>query len=212
MKVLVACEFSGIVRDAFITAGHDAMSCDLLPTEVDGPHHQGDVLDILHDGWDLMVAHPPCTYLTNSGVSWLSRQPGRWKLMEEGAAFFRSLLEAPIPHVAVENPVMHGYARERVGRGPDQVIQPWMFGHMEQKATGLWLRGLPALYPTRVVRHEMWQLPVQQRQRSHYVPPGPDRWKERSRFFTGIARAMAEQWGDPPQTIWTAATGAGTAS
>lgn len=136
MRVLVACEFSGAVRDAFIALGHVAMSCDLLPTEMSGPHYEGDVRDVLGDGWDLMVAHPPCTYLTNSGVRWLHTKPGRWEQMREGAEFFRELLNAPIPRVAVENPIMHGYAREIVGRRADQVIHPWQFGHLESKATG----------------------------------------------------------------------------
>lgn len=196
MRVLVACEYSGRVRDAFLAAGHDAMSCDLLPTDIPGPHHQGDVFDILHDGWDLMVAHPPCTYLTNSGVRWLSTQPDRWKDLIDGAVFFRELLHAPIPRVAVENPVMHGYARRIVGRKADQIIQPWQFGHPEQKATGLWLRGLPPLVPTDNVKSVMDAMPARERQRIHYLPPTADRWKIRSTTYQGIADAMAGQWGD----------------
>jgi hypothetical protein len=195
MRVLVACEFSGAVRDAFITKGHDAMSCDLLPSETPGPHHQGDVLDVLDDGWDLMIAHPPCTYLTNSGVRWLHSDHDRWKLMLDGAVFFRRLLEAPIPRVAVENPIMHGYAAKIVGRRQDQVIQPWMFGHPEQKATGLWLRGLPPLVATEDVKAAMLALPKAESQRVHYASPGADRWKLRSVTYAGIAAAMAEQWG-----------------
>lgn len=195
MRVLVACEYSGRVRDAFIARGHDAMSADILPTDVEGPHYQGDVLDIIGDGWDLMVAHPPCTYLTNAGVTWLHRDPGRWAKLDEGAAFFKALLNAPIPRIAIENPIMHKYAKERIGCGKQsQVIQPWMFGHMEQKATCLWLRNLPPLVPTQNVKAEMMALPDNQRQRLHYLPPSPDRWKQRSTTFHGIANAMAEQW------------------
>lgn len=195
MRVLVACEFTGAVRDAFLAAGHDAMSCDLLPTEVPGPHYEGDVRDILGDGWDVMIAHPPCTYLTNSGVRWLHSDQTRWQDMIDGAVFFRELLNAPIPRVAVENPVMHGYARKIVGRRADQVIQPWMFGHMESKGTGLWLRGLPPLIATEDVRAAMDQLPERERARIHYMPPSKERWKLRSATYPGIASAMAIQWG-----------------
>lgn len=196
MRVLVACEYSGTVRDAFRAKGHDAMSCDILPTDVDGPHYQGDVRDIINDGWDLMIAHPPCTYLTNSGVTWLHKDPSRWEKLDEGAAFFKSLLDAPIQRIAVENPIMHKYAKERIGGvKQSQVIQPWMFGHMEQKATCLWLKGLPLLKPTKDVKAEMMALPDNQRQRLHYLPPSEDRWKKRSETFQGIADAMAEQWG-----------------
>ena len=187
MKVLVACEFSGTVRDAFIRAGHDAMSCDLLPTESPGPHYQGDVFDVLGDGWDLMVAHPPCTYLANSGVRWLHENEGRWRDMIEGAVFLRTLLDAPIPRVAIENPVIHRWARLVIGTGPCQTIQPWQFGHGETKAVCLWLKGLPPLEPTNIVDGRT--------PRVHHASPGPDRWKERSRFYRGIAEAMAEQWG-----------------
>lgn len=189
MKVLVACEFSGIVRDAFIRAGHDAVSCDLLPTEAPGPHIQGDVLAVLDAGWDLIVAHPPCTYLTNSGVRWLYSEPLRWQRLIEGAEFFRKMLEAPAPRVCVENPIMHGWAARIVGQRQTQVIQPWQFGHGETKATGLWLRGLEPLKPTDVVEGR--------EARVHRMPPGPARWKERSRFFRGVAEAMADQWGRP---------------
>lgn len=196
MKVLVACEYSGKVRDAFIRKGHDAMSCDLLPTDVEGPHYVGNVLDILDQGWDLMVAHPPCTYLTNSGVTWLHKDPSRWSKLDEGAAFFKLLLDAPIPKIAIENPIMHGYAKDRIGGiKQSQVIQPWMFGHMEQKATCLWLKGLPNLVATNNVKEEMLLLPKNQRERLHYLPPSVDRWKLRSTTYSGIAEAMAEQWG-----------------
>jgi len=196
MKVLIACEYSGTVRDAFIKAGHDAMSCDLLPTDVAGPHHQGDVTDILNDGWDLIIAHPPCTYMTNSGVSWLYKDPARWALLNDAAAFFNLLLDAPVNRIAVENPIMHKYAKERIGnRKQDQVVQPWMFGHMEQKGTCLWLKNLPLLTATNNVKAEMLLLPDNERQRLHYLSPGPDRWKLRSKTYQGIADAMAAQWG-----------------
>lgn len=195
MRVLVACEYSGTVRDAFLALGHDAMSCDLLPTDAPGPHYEGDVFDVIGDGWDLMVAHPPCTYLCNSGVRWLSTDIKRWPHMIDGATFFRSLLEAQIPRIAVENPVMHKHAAKIIGRRQDQVVQPWMFGHPEQKATGLWLKGLPPLVATDDVRDVMKSLPKSVTQRLHYASPGPDRWKLRSTTFAGIAAAMAEQWG-----------------
>jgi len=196
MRVLVACEYSGTVRDAFIARGHDAMSCDLLPTDTPGPHYQGDVLDVLGDGWDLMIAHPPCTYLTNSGVVWLHRDSGRWAHLDEAAAFFRLLLEADIPKICVENPIMHKYGKERIGGvKQSQVVQPWMFGHLEQKATCLWLKQLPNLVPTDNVRSDMLKLPTRERQRLHYLPPSKDRWKLRSTTYQGIADAMAEQWG-----------------
>ena len=195
MRVLVACEYSGIVRDAFIAHGHDAMSCDILPTDVPGPHYQGDVRDVLGDGWDMVIAHPPCTYLSNSGVSWLYRKPGRWGQMEDGAAFFKLFLDIDVPRIAVENPIMHKHAIALIGSKQSQVVQPWMFGHMEQKATCLWLKGLPPLVETNNVKKEMLKLPDNERQRIHYLPPGPNRWKERSKTFQGIASAMADQWG-----------------
>ena len=195
-KVLVACEYSGTVRDAFIKAGHDAMSCDLLPTDAAGPHYQGDVKYVLDDEWDLLIAHPPCTYMTNSGVSWLHKDPARWALLDDAAAFFNLLLDAPIKRIAVENPIMHKYAKERIGnRKQDQVVQPWMFGHMEQKGTCLWLKNLPLLTATNNVKAEMLLLPDNERQRLHYLSPGPDRWKLRSKTYQGIADAMAAQWG-----------------
>lgn len=195
MRVLVACEYSGRVRDAFIRRGHDAMSCDLLPTDSTGPHYQGDVQNILGDNWDLMVAHPPCTYMTNSGVTWLHKDPTRWAKLDDAAAFFKMLLDAPIEKIAVENPIMHKYAKERIGGVKQtQVIQPWMFGHTEQKATCLWLKNLPPLVPTNDVKAEMLQLPDNERQRLHYLPPSADRWKLRSTTYMGIAEAMADQW------------------
>jgi site-specific DNA-cytosine methylase len=182
VRVLVACEFSGVVRDAFIAQGHDAMSCDLLPTEVPGPHYQGDVLDVLvPDYWDLMVAHPPCTHLAVSGARWFK---DKRQEQEIALDFVALLLDAPIPRIALENPV--SVISSRIRR-PDQVIQPWQFGHGEVKATCLWLKGLPKLQPSQVVEGRearVWRL-----------PPGPDRWRERSRTFPGIAAAMAQQWG-----------------
>jgi len=196
MRVLIACEYSGKVREAFRKLGHDAWSCDLLPADDNSPYHyQGDIFDIIDQGWDLMIAHPPCTYLTNAGVSWLYRKEGRWEQMRDGAEFFKALLNAPIPKIAVENPIMHKYAVEIIGRRQDQVIQPWMFGHTEQKGTCLWLKGLPLLKPTNNVKEEMMKLTPQQRQRLHYLPPSADRWKIRSETYQGIADAMAEQWG-----------------
>lgn len=196
LKVLVACEYSGRVRDAFIKRGHTAVSCDLLPTDSPGPHYKGDVLDIINDGWDLMIAHPPCTYMTNSGVSWLHKDPNRWALLDDAAKFFNLLLNAPVKRIAIENPIMHKYAKERIGnRKQNQVIQPWMFGHTEQKATCLWLKNLPLLQQTNNVKDAMMQLPDNERQRLHYLPPSKDRWKLRSTTYQGIADAMAAQWG-----------------
>jgi hypothetical protein len=196
MKVLVACEYSGTVRDAFIRRGHDAVSCDLLPSDSPGPHYQGDVRDIIGNGWDLMIGHPSCTYMTNSGVRWLHKDPERWAKLDEAAVFFNMLWNANIPQIALENPIMHKYAKERIGGlKQTQIVQPWMFGHMESKATCLWLKGLKPLTETRNVKTEMMKLPDNQRQRLHYLPPSQDRWKVRSKTFTGIAEAMASQWG-----------------
>jgi len=194
VKVLVACEYSGRVRDAFSALGHDAMSCDLLPSETEGNHYQGDVREVLNDGWDLMVAHPDCTYLCNSGVCHLHKDAKRWLKLFEGAEFFKLLLDAPIPKKAVENPIMHKYAKRLIGKSQTQVVQPWMFGHPEQKATCLWLEGLSPLEPSNDVKAHMLTLPDNERQRLHYLPSGKDRWKERSRTYTGIAEAMAWQW------------------
>ena len=182
LKVLVACEFSGVVRDAFRRRGHDAMSCDLLPTEVPGPHHQGNVLDILDQGWDLMIAHPPCTHLAVSGARWFKDKQAE---QQEALQFVWDLLTAPIPRIALENPV--SIISSRIRR-PDQTIQPWQFGHGEVKRTCLWLSGLPKLQPTNVVEGR--------EPRVWLMPPGPDRARERSRTYPGIADAMAEQWGD----------------
>lgn len=194
MKILIACEFSGTVREAFTKLGHDVTSCDLLPTDIPGKHYQGDVRDILGNEWDMMIAHPPCTYLTNAGVSWLHRQPDRWEKMRQGADFFKMLLDAPIKMKAIENPIMHKYAVEIIGRRQDLVVQPWWFGHPEQKAIALWLEGLPKLVATNIVKEEMMALPDNKRQRLHYLPPSKDRWKLRSKTFQGLADAMASQW------------------
>ena len=187
MKVLVACEFSGVVRDSFLAKGHDTISCDLLPTDSPGPHYQGDIFDIINEGFDLMIAHPPCTYLCNSGVCWLHIREGRWNQMREGAEFFKKLLNADIPKICVENPIMHKYAKEIIGVNQSQVIQPYMFGHGEKKATCLWLKNLPLLKPTNIVEGRI--------QRLHLLPPSKDRAKLRSITYKGIAEAMADQWG-----------------
>ena len=196
MRVLVACEFSGRVRDAFTKQGHDAWSADILPSDSPGNHYQGDVLDILDDGWDLMVAHPPCTYLSNSGVQHLHKEEGRWVKMIEGAVFFRELLNAPIPRIAIENPIMHKYAKSIIGRGQDQVIQPWMFGHPEQKATCLWLKNLPKLESTNNVKAELEAMSDGERQKMFWLPPSEDRWKIRSTTYQGVADALADQYGN----------------
>lgn len=181
MKVLIACEYSGKVRDAFIAMGHDAISCDLLPTDKPGPHYRGDVLDILYDGWDLMIAHPPCTHLAVSGARWFNEKRQE---QEEALEFVRLLMDAPIQMTAIENPI--SIISSKI-RKPDQIIQPWQFGHDETKATCLWLKGLPPLQPTNIVSGR--------EARIHKMPPGPDRWKKRSETFQGIADAMAAQWG-----------------
>lgn len=215
MKVLIACEFSGRVRDAFRAKGHDALSCDLLPTEVPGPHYEGDVRDILHKRWDLVIAHPDCTYHTNAGVRWyttipknpradVTYGPARWQKWEEAVAFFRLFTELDhVERVCIENPVMHGASLDAVG-DYTQTIQPWMFGHKRLKRTCLWLKGLMPLVPSRLIQpprvkdfktradydkeYRLWA-------EVHQESPGPERWRNRSRTYTGIARAMADQWG-----------------
>jgi hypothetical protein len=182
MRVLVACEYSGTVRDAFRERGHDAMSCDLLPTDVPGPHYQGDVRDVLGDGWDLMIAHPPCTHLAVSGARWFHLKQ---REQAEALDFVRLLMAAPISRIAIENPV--SVISSRICK-PDQVIQPWQFGHGETKATCLWLKGLPKLKPTNIVDGR--------EARIHRLPPSQDRWKIRSTTYSGIAAAMADQWGN----------------
>jgi hypothetical protein len=183
LRVLVACEFSGVVRDAFIAKGHDAISCDLLPTERPGPHYQGDVMNMLsYVPWDLMIAHPPCTHLAVSGARWFKD-----KIVEQHAAliFVQQLMAADIPKICIENPI--SIISSRI-RKPDQIIQPWQFGHGETKATCLWLKNLPKLTPTNIVDGRY--------ARVHRLPPGPKRWKERSRTLQGIANAFALQWGN----------------
>lgn len=194
-KVLVACEYSGVVRDAFRARGHDAMSCDILPTDAPGPHYQGDVLDILNDGWDLMIAHPPCTYLSVSGMHWTTRGLRDPKLTEDALAFVRALLGAPIPRIAVENPV--SVISSRI-RPPDQIVQPYQFGHDASKKTCLWLVGLPLLKPTDLIAPRVvdgktrWGNQTNSGQ--NRLGPSEDRWKVRSRTYEGIAAAMAAQW------------------
>lgn len=198
MRVLIACEFSGAVRDEFAAKGHDAWSCDLLPTESPGQHIHGDVVPVLREPWDLVVAHPPCTYLTVSGNKWMkpeyeSRFPGRAQKRQEAFEFFMLCYNANSQRAAVENPIG---VISTMFRKPDQVIQPWMFGHGETKATCLWLRGLPPLVPTHM-KDDLFAKPEpeEREQRLHKLPPGPNRWKERSKTFVGIAKAMADQWG-----------------
>lgn len=218
LRVLVACEYSGRVRDAFIAAGHDAMSCDLLPTDVPGPHYEGDVTNIINDGWDLMIAHPPCTYLSVSGMHWTTRGLRDPQLTEDALEFVRLLMAAPIPHIAVENPV--SVISSRI-RKPEQIVHPYQFGHDASKATCLWLKNLPPLTSTHYIEPRMvccgMTLPDgvgvygcpncngekkarprwgnQTHSGQNKLPPSDDRWKIRSETYQGIANAMAEQWG-----------------
>lgn len=190
-RVLVACEYSGEVSRRFRELGHYALSCDYLPSEIPGNHYQGDVRDIINDGWDLMIAHPPCTHLAVSGARWFKEKR---QLQAEALEFVRFLMLAPIPRIAIENPVSIISTKIRPS---DQTIQPWMFGHGETKATCLWLKNLPKLRETNRVEGR--------EPRVHMMPPSPDRWKERSRTYPGIANAMAEQWGNldwPVQIRW----------
>ena len=198
MRVLVACEYSGAVRDAFLRAGHYAMSCDLLPSEAttSGDHYQGDVPDVLDHGWDLMVAHPPCTYLSVSGMHWTTRGLRDPQLTEDALAFVRLLMDAPIPRIAIENPV--SVISSRI-RKPDQIISPYQFGHDASKKTCLWLTNLPLLQPTQLVEpriingRKRWGNQTDSGQ--NRLSPSADRWKLRSATYAGIARAMADQWG-----------------
>jgi len=199
LNVLVACEYSGTVRDAFIERGHNALSCDLLPTDTPGPHYQGDVRDVLDDSWDLIVAHPPCTYLSVSGMHWTTRGLRDPKLTEDALDFVRLLLDAGAPCIALENPV--SVISSRI-RKPDQVVQPWMFGHDASKKTCLWLKNLPLLQATEIVPPrevhsngkvlKRWANQTDSGQ--NRLPPSEDRWKIRSETYQGIAKAMAEQW------------------
>lgn len=207
MNVLVACEFSGTVRDEFIKAGHYAVSCDLLPTEKPGPHYQGDVMDIIAEEWDLLIAHPPCTYLTNAGVQYLYNPcngvwgVARWDEMKKAAQFFNSLKNAPVDKICIENPIPHKYARALIG-SYTQVIQPWQFGHKESKATCLWLKNLAPLAPTEIVGPPPTNMTNEEKktwQRCWWGKTNrsnkEERWRMRSRTFEGVARAMAAQWG-----------------
>lgn len=195
MKVLIACEYSGIVRDAFIRKGHDAISCDLLDTETPGPHYKGSIFDIIDTSFDLMIAHPPCTYMCNSGAKHLylggrkenGIDPNRWNNLREAAKFFKALLDYPIHKIAIENPIMLSYAKDIIGKNYSQIIQPWQFGHGETKATCLWLKNLPKLIPTNIVEGR--------ESRIHSMAPSKNRGKERSKTYEGIASAMANQWG-----------------
>jgi site-specific DNA-cytosine methylase len=191
MRILVACEYSGIVRDAFIAMGHDAVSCDLLPTEAPGPHYHGDVRDILNDGWDLMIAHPPCTHLAVSGARWFKDKKEEQK---QALEFVRLLLDAPIERIALENPV--SVISTQI-RKPDQIIQPYEHGHEATKTTCLWLKNLPLLMPTKVVGKGERHITRSGRSLPSWynLPPSKDRWKVRSKMFEGIALAMAQQWG-----------------
>ena len=201
MKILIACEYSGIVRDAFIKKGHDAISCDLLPTDRPGPHYQGDVFDIIDDGFDMMIAHPPCTRLANSGVRWLHVPPKTktfdemWLDLYEGVEFYKRIRAAKIPKKAIENPIMHKYATAMIGKIKRHIVQPWWFGDEAFKATGFELAGLPALNPSNKLNppkigteeHKKWSS-------IHMMSPGAERAKLRSTTFLGMADAMADQW------------------
>lgn len=196
MRVLIACEYSGITRQAFAAHGHDAWSCDLLPTEIYGQHYQCDVREMLAFKWDLIIAHPDCTYLTNAGVRWLDEPQkhmsvltgaDRWRACYEACQFFRLFLDSKCPRVCIENPIPHKYAAGWIGKKWAQTIQPWQFGHGETKRTCFWLKGLPKLKPTLIVSGRAGRV--------HNMAPGPDRAKERARSYGGVAAAMASQWG-----------------
>jgi hypothetical protein len=196
MKILIACEYSGTVRDAFAAKGHYALSCDLLPTDALGQHYEGDVFDIINDGWDMMIAHPPCTYLSVSGMHWTARGLRDPQLTEDALEFVRRLMAAPIPRIAVENPI--SVISSRI-RKPDQIINPWQFGHDASKRTCLWLKDLPLLTPTKIIEPRIlngkkrWANQTDSGQ--NRLPPSEDRWKIRSETYEGIAQAMADQWG-----------------
>jgi len=192
MRVLIACEFSGVVREAFRYYGHDAYSCDILPTEIRGQHFQSDAIEMIYGAkWDLIICHPPCTYLANSGVRWIvdgeNLIPERVEKMHLGVSMFNDMLNANVEMIAIENPIMHKYASALIPKRYDQIIHPWQFGHGETKATCLWLKGLPLLQPTDIVDGR--------EARVHMMQPGVNRWRERSRTLAGIADAMANQWG-----------------
>ena len=195
MKVLIACEYSGIVRDAFTAKGHDAWSCDILPTESPGNHFQGDVLEHLDKGWDIMIAHPPCTHLAVSGARWFTEGKKPWSLQEDALDFVRKLLNAPIDKIALENPV--SVISTKIKK-PNQIIQPFEYGHDVTKRTCLWLKNLPNLKPTKIVKPDIVLVNGKKMSRMHYESfklPSKERSKVRSKFYTGIAEAMADQWG-----------------
>lgn len=200
-RVLIACEYSGRTRDAFIAKGHDAISCDFHPTEVPGPHYQGDVRHLLDKEWDLIIAHPDCTFLTNAGVRWLYEDAKtmtaaqRWIELDKACEFFNLFLDHPCKRICVENPIPHKYAVERLRRNWDQSVQPWQFGTPETKRTCYWLKGVEPLKETKNVKHIFDQLSVKDRSPVHYASPGVNRWKDRSRTPQGFADAMASQWG-----------------
>jgi hypothetical protein len=194
MKILIACEYSGVVRDAFIKRGHDAMSCDILPTDAPGPHYQGDVMDIINDGWDLMIAHPPCTHLAVSGAKHFAKKRADGR-QQQGIDFFMSLANAPIDRYAIENPVC---IMSTIWRKPDQIIQPYQFGHTSRKTTCLWLKGLPDLIPTQIVEPELYVCKNGKTFSKDYMvalSAGEKRGHLRSKTYQGIADAMAQQWG-----------------
>lgn len=199
MKILVACEESQAVTIELRKLGHEAYSCDIEPCSGGHPewHLQQDVTTLISNSWDMIIAHPPCTYLTNTGVCWLTgkkAKPGRWENLKIGAEFFKKIMNSDCEKIAIENPIMHKYAIEIIGRKHDQLVQPWMFGHTEKKATCFWLKGLPHLIETNNVKEEMQKLPKREQQRLHYLPPSKDRAKIRSKTYLGIAKAMADQW------------------
>lgn len=196
MKILIACEESQIITKAFRRRGHDAFSCDLKPCSGGHPewHIQDNALNHFNDGWDMMIAHPVCKRLANSGVQWLAKR-NLWDDMIKGVLFFRKFLNADIPKIVIENPILHGYALRAIGKKYSQIVQPWMFGHTERKATCLWIKGLPLLTPTNNVKEEMLKLPKREQQRIFYMPPSKDREMLRSKTYPGIADAMAKQWG-----------------
>jgi len=196
MRILIACEFSGIVREAFTKKGWDAWSCDFLPTEISGQHIQGDVLNHLDENWDLMIAHPPCTYIANSGARWLFEKEGRWQKLSEATTFFKALLNAPIKHIAVENPLPHKWGAEQIGIKYSQKIQPYQFGVKQKKGICLWLKNLPLLQPTDILIPPKNKEELKKWEAVWREPPSKDQWKNRSRTFQKVAEAMADQWGD----------------
>jgi len=208
MKALVACERSGTVRDALIRHGWDAISCDIQESIAEGPHYCGDVMDILYEPWDMIIAHPPCTFSAHSGVQHLwdeSKKPEkvkveeRWEKMRKGVEFFNIFRDHPCKKKCIEQPILHGYAIDLIGVDYTQLIQPWMFGHLEQKGTCLWLYGLDELVPTNNVYKEMMKLPESERQKMFWMGPSEERANLRSKTYDGIAEAMAEQWTNPRQ-------------